>query len=252
MLDQPAVRPLPRRRPRRLAAIVAAMVIVAIAAPAIVLAATFTDVPPSSTFYAAVEKLAAARITGGCAVGKYCPKDGVTREQMAAFLTRTGGTGEQGEGAAALSLDTGSVLAQVTIKAGDLTGGTAYVQLIGTFGAFTDDADGQAYPYKAVFVLAEANGPLLGNEHYVQIDQLAGDGFGDASGAVQVFIQVPTGVNKTFQLVGGQLTGTDGLVAGYGTIDALYVPFSAGGGWTDPDPERAGGPERSLEFLRNR
>ena len=32
--------------------------------------------------------MAAAGITGGCAVNRYCPSANVTREQMAAFLYR--------------------------------------------------------------------------------------------------------------------------------------------------------------------
>jgi hypothetical protein len=32
--------------------------------------------------------MAEAGLTGGCGAGKYCPKDPVTREQMAAFLRR--------------------------------------------------------------------------------------------------------------------------------------------------------------------
>ena len=35
-----------------------------------------------------INSLAASGITGGCAVGRFCPKDTVTREQMASFLVR--------------------------------------------------------------------------------------------------------------------------------------------------------------------
>jgi hypothetical protein len=37
---------------------------------------------------AAINRLAAAGLTGGCGDGKYCPTASVTREQMAAFLRR--------------------------------------------------------------------------------------------------------------------------------------------------------------------
>ena len=56
------------------------------------------DLPPTSTDYfsdddaSTLEKeinaLRASGITTGCAIGKYCPKGQVTREQMAAFLVR--------------------------------------------------------------------------------------------------------------------------------------------------------------------
>jgi hypothetical protein len=56
------------------------------------------DLPPTSTDYftddegvtgeAAINRLAAAGITGGCGGTRYCPKSDVTRGQMAAFLRR--------------------------------------------------------------------------------------------------------------------------------------------------------------------
>jgi hypothetical protein len=39
----------------------------------------------------AINSLAAAGITGGCAAGRFCPNDSVTREQMAGFLYRAFG-----------------------------------------------------------------------------------------------------------------------------------------------------------------
>jgi hypothetical protein len=51
----------------------------------------FTDVPADSTFADDIGKLATAGVTRGCnppANDRFCPKDNVSREQMAAFLTR--------------------------------------------------------------------------------------------------------------------------------------------------------------------
>ena len=53
----------------------------------------FTDVPNTNSFHADIDALADAGVTTGCAAGKYCPKDFVTREQMAAFLNRLGALG---------------------------------------------------------------------------------------------------------------------------------------------------------------
>lgn len=50
---------------------------------------TFSDVPATNTFYAAIEAAAKAGITQGCSATKFCPDDPVTRGQMAAFITRT-------------------------------------------------------------------------------------------------------------------------------------------------------------------
>jgi hypothetical protein len=48
----------------------------------------FADVSPSSSFYAFVEEMAVRQITLGCGGGNYCPTSVVTREQMAALLSR--------------------------------------------------------------------------------------------------------------------------------------------------------------------
>lgn len=41
-----------------------------------------------STLESSINALAEAGLTGGCGTGRYCPSDAVSREQMAAFLTR--------------------------------------------------------------------------------------------------------------------------------------------------------------------
>jgi hypothetical protein len=50
----------------------------------------FTDVPDSNTFHDDIEAIRDAGVTTGCGLNLYCPKDFVTREQMAAFLNRLG------------------------------------------------------------------------------------------------------------------------------------------------------------------
>ena len=48
----------------------------------------FNDVSSNSTFFDDINAIAWEGITEGCGNGYYCPNDGVTRAQMAAFLTR--------------------------------------------------------------------------------------------------------------------------------------------------------------------
>jgi CSLREA domain-containing protein/uncharacterized repeat protein (TIGR01451 family) len=50
----------------------------------------FNDVPPSSPFYAFIDRMAVLQITAGCSVSPplYCPSSSVLREQMAAFIIR--------------------------------------------------------------------------------------------------------------------------------------------------------------------
>ncbi|MEP6601502.1 MAG: S-layer homology domain-containing protein [Nitrospirota bacterium] len=49
-------------------------------------AATFSDVPTSHTYFRAIEALAASGITSGCGGGNFCPNQAVTRGEMAKFL----------------------------------------------------------------------------------------------------------------------------------------------------------------------
>jgi CSLREA domain-containing protein len=49
----------------------------------------FSDVPAASPFCAWIEELARRAVVTGCAPSHYCPAAGVTREQMAVFLTVT-------------------------------------------------------------------------------------------------------------------------------------------------------------------
>lgn len=50
---------------------------------------TFDDVDEKSTHAAAISDIASRGITLGCADGRYCPDDPVSRDQMASFLVRT-------------------------------------------------------------------------------------------------------------------------------------------------------------------
>ncbi len=71
-----------------LAALVGALVAVPIAVYA---SHQFTDVPNTNPFHADIDWLADAGVTKGCGGSSYCPKDNVTREQMAAFMRRLSG-----------------------------------------------------------------------------------------------------------------------------------------------------------------
>ncbi len=74
--------------------VVALLLGAAIAFPLGVIAShQFSDVLTSNTFHNDIDAIADAGVTTGCAAGKYCPKEFVTREQMAAFLNRLGALG---------------------------------------------------------------------------------------------------------------------------------------------------------------
>ena len=76
---------------RALVVVAALLLGAAVAFPLGVLAShQFSDVPTSSTYHADIDAIRDAGVTTGCAPNLYCPKDFVTREQMAAFLNRLG------------------------------------------------------------------------------------------------------------------------------------------------------------------
>jgi hypothetical protein len=49
--------------------------------------ATFADVPTTHLYFRAIEALAASGITSGCGSGNFCPDQGVTRGELAKFLS---------------------------------------------------------------------------------------------------------------------------------------------------------------------
>ena len=49
---------------------------------------TFNDVPASDPGFQYIEALVASGITAGCGGGNYCPDSGLTRRQMAVFLSK--------------------------------------------------------------------------------------------------------------------------------------------------------------------
>lgn len=78
-----------RSRRSRFVAFLSALVIASLvpAVPASAAGGSFWD-DDNSVHEAGIEAIYAAGITKGCGDGKFCPKDPVTREQMAAFLAR--------------------------------------------------------------------------------------------------------------------------------------------------------------------
>ena len=82
----------PRIRGRRTVMVLgSAIVILLLMATMVVANHQFSDVPASSPFHSAIDWLSDRGITGGCGGGKYCPKNAVTRAQMALLLQREAG-----------------------------------------------------------------------------------------------------------------------------------------------------------------
>jgi len=77
-------------RGRKAAAVIFMTVLLALPAGIVLASHQFSDVPDSNIFHADIDAVADAGVTTGCAAGKYCPNDNVTRGQMAAFMNRLG------------------------------------------------------------------------------------------------------------------------------------------------------------------
>ena len=77
------------RTPRRLALLLATVLLLAI--PAMALAGHFTDVPAGHTHEEGIDYLEDTGITLGCTPTQFCPNDNLTRAQMGTFLYRSSG-----------------------------------------------------------------------------------------------------------------------------------------------------------------
>src|SRR5690606_26929756 len=104
---------------RSLAALLAVLLVAMLApSPAVANVAAsgasrFGDVAATSPHAEAIQRMAAAKITLGCAPARFCPNDGLSRGQMASLMARTLGAApvEQGpfRDVAAASTHAGSI-----------------------------------------------------------------------------------------------------------------------------------------------
>lgn len=208
------------RRKAAALALTAALVI-----PGLALAShSFSDVPDSNAFHTNISRVYGARITTGCSATEYCPSANVTREQMAAFLARSGGRVASTTISNAIVPATYGPIGTLAIKAGDVTGGTAYVKVDVAFRAYAVDVgcpcDGSVY-------ISDANGPIQFATYSLGV---LSSGQTHDSSAVSVVVSVPTGVTKTFTINAQRRTGTATTIYTSGTATATTFPFGATGG----------------------
>ena len=186
----------------------------------------FVDVPTSSSFHADIERVYDARITAGCSAGYYCPDANVTRGQMAAFLARTGGRVAYDAGEA-LSIIDPEVVATVTIKPGNVTGGTAFVKLDASMYATSAGVDETGCtPCEVWFYLDQQNSP---NQSLTNVAQVWNHSAGVAEyvpASLTFVVPVATGASVTFDLVAQRVNGS-GTVNSIGSLSATYFPFGA-------------------------
>lgn len=224
----------PRRTRRRLAALVVA---VALAIPATVLAShQFSDVPTSNPFHGAISTLVGSGITSGCGSGRYCPKDAVNREQMAAFMTRGGGRATADGGAVTFADAADFYVSTVSITAGGVGGGTGFIQVTADATAATDEAG--VCPCEVVIYIVDTATDEIAGVHAFVISDVAHPTFGlrAAAGGVNWVFRVPSGASRTFGLAADVITTTapsdpDSAFV-MGSMSATYAPYGSTGGST--------------------
>ncbi len=218
--------PRPRQWSRRRWATVLA--VLALVLPSGAFAAhSFTDVPDSHTFHGDIADAYATRLTAGCSPTTFCPDATVTRGQMTAFLNRGLGRLAQGNLSGTLiTTGTAATLGTVTIKAGNVVGGTGLVYLAVNVNVYAGAA---GCPCEFRLELRDQNGAEVSPYVLADLPAIAvGDNDTDEVAAIQGFAVVPTGVDRTFSVIGIKTLGTANLVT-YGKLDAIYLPFNGAG-----------------------
>jgi hypothetical protein len=220
-------RPRWMRRPSRRRGILAGVVGLTLLVPGLALAShSFVDVPDSNTFHTNIGRVYGARITAGCDATHYCPGDNVTRAQMAAFLNRTGTRGDSDSSVGTALSGSLSTLGTVAIKAGDVTGGTAYVKIDAAVQSFTLSTAGCACT--AFFYIYDSEGEIAG-PGYLQVQNAPVSGYSLDGSALTTLVAVPTGVTQTFT-VKAYVDTTTATVNAFADVTATYVPFASTGG----------------------
>jgi hypothetical protein len=208
------------------------------AAPAVVLAShQFSDVPDSSPFHAPIARLVESGITTGCGPTMFCPKAAVTREQMAAFLTRGLGTAAASYGEATLAEAAAGYVTELTIRAGGLPGGTGYVTVSGSVSVVLSEPD--LCPCGVEIGIDRLDGPGTSPQMMFLVTAEHNEGLTANTGGVDWTFQVAAGADATFGLYANVFpapvvtTGdsTTGAVVAQGTVigalTAEYSPFGS-------------------------
>jgi hypothetical protein len=187
----------------------------------------FTDVPTTDMFHTSIARLKGAAITAGCTPTTYCPDATVTRGQMAAFLARTGGRVDGTHFTASTVSFGGGLngLASLQIKAGDVTGGTAYI-LVEVDAQATINAR-TACPCVLELGLYDEDITFIeGTSRYVPIDSAGNLTTGSTS--FSRLIEVPTGIEMTYWLEGRVVAGATAFFVD-ASIMATTIPFAGDG-----------------------
>lgn len=221
---------MPRSRNRLL--VFGALAAIAIAAPASA-ADRFDDVTANSVHAGPIGEMVDAGITAGCAVGRFCPTEEVTREQMASFLARSSPRSTFGTDVTELSAANGfdGVAASVTARSAAAAGGTSTVTLHGSVTVYADQADGgnvSACPCEVeAFIYRDGDLDDPGPSGWTQLPgQVAGSGKASTSVAVNWMTTIPSGSTESFRIAVFLNDASPSGVRAEGALTALVGPFS--------------------------
>jgi hypothetical protein len=208
----------------------------------------FSDVPTSHTFHTTISRLYGARLTTGCATGKFCPNANVTRGQMSAFLARGLGRGAGDSGWHNFDnnwaiFDSG-VLATVDLQHGGTSGGSGHVLVTGNVSAYTDDPATCPCELQVHLLNADTNEEslymyeIIGSEPSPDFDSETR--YYEGSTSVSHLFSVQSGVAQTYALVAEMHTTQAQSASNNGGVEfdlsAVYIPFGANGGNPTPSP----------------
>jgi hypothetical protein len=216
------------KRPSRIIPVVFAMAL-AIAVP--VAWASFIDVPPSNPFYNDINAIQGAGVTQGCGGGNFCPTDNIQRQAEAAFLHRAmprtaqSTTVADSTIAASGSFSTDTLVGQVTINVGGVSGWTQFVK---ADAHMTNTYNSGTAPFFVAYYLAE--GACTGVYSPIEAEWIENPGFVTAS--ISATKAVSTNTAHTFSLCA--FTGGSNVadVNGGFAIQATTYPFGSTGGST--------------------
>jgi hypothetical protein len=224
---------MPTHRIRNRLLVLGALGVLALAVPASA-ADRFDDVPADATHGAGIGDVADAGITGGCASGRYCPWDDVSRAQMATFLSRTGSRADFASNTAELNTATGfdGVPASVTVRSVAAGDGENAVTLTGSVSVHSD-GDVSTCPCEVeAFIFADdGNDATKGPSSWTQLPaETNSNGRVAASVPIQWMHTIPGGGEETYR-VAVFLNGVEGGsgptgVRAEASLSAVLAPFS--------------------------
>jgi hypothetical protein len=220
---QATISPTSERPRRRRVGPVLGLVIALLAAPAVVLAShQFTDVPNSNPFHEQISRLVESGITTGCTATTYCPKNAVTREQMAAFLTRGLGNSVASYNELPIEDWATTYVADLTIRAGGTTGGTGFITIAGDVSVIVFEP--LLCPCGIEIGIDQLDAPGTSPQMLFTVTDEELDGIRANAGAVEWVFEVPSGVDASFGLYANVFTQP--IVTGGASTEG--VPVSAG------------------------